>query len=256
MLDKFGPAKGLGISLAAGAAVLVGASAVSATTVNVTSGGIYQPGTITVAGPGLNSNEFSSALDLTATLGAGPQVHTLYTFCVDLFHSINVGFDNAHDIVTGAGDAQLAYAPPLVYHIAALTVDSNGPISGVSGSLLTATQIAEIGGLANLGGQLIATDASDLSNKLAAVQGAIWDIEYPAYSVSAPNSTVQNYLLGYVANAYAGRSLSPVYAIYGPNGQGLIPTGGVPEPATWAVMLVGFGLAGATLRRRRALASI
>lgn len=27
--------------------------------------------------------------------------------------------------------------------------------------------------------------------------------------------------------------------------------GGVPEPATWALMLSGFGLAGATLRRRR-----
>jgi choice-of-anchor C domain-containing protein len=29
-------------------------------------------------------------------------------------------------------------------------------------------------------------------------------------------------------------------------------TGGVPEPATWAVMITGFGLAGAALRRRRA----
>ena len=30
-------------------------------------------------------------------------------------------------------------------------------------------------------------------------------------------------------------------------------TGGVPEPATWALMIAGFGLAGATLRRRRTL---
>ena len=29
--------------------------------------------------------------------------------------------------------------------------------------------------------------------------------------------------------------------------------GGVPEPATWAMMISGFGLAGATLRRRRAI---
>jgi hypothetical protein len=28
--------------------------------------------------------------------------------------------------------------------------------------------------------------------------------------------------------------------------------GGVPEPATWALMIVGFGGAGAMLRRRRA----
>jgi len=30
------------------------------------------------------------------------------------------------------------------------------------------------------------------------------------------------------------------------------PTGGVPEPAGWALMIVGFGSAGAMLRRRRA----
>lgn len=31
--------------------------------------------------------------------------------------------------------------------------------------------------------------------------------------------------------------------------------GAVPEPTTWALMLAGFGLAGATLRRRRAIAA-
>ncbi|MBL8556893.1 MAG: PEPxxWA-CTERM sorting domain-containing protein [Phenylobacterium sp.] len=36
----------------------------------------------------------------------------------------------------------------------------------------------------------------------------------------------------------------------GPGG-GDPPVGGVPEPATWALMLVGFGAAGAGLRRRR-----
>ena len=36
---------------------------------------------------------------------------------------------------------------------------------------------------------------------------------------------------------------------------GVHSTGGVPEPATWAMMIAGFGLAGATLRRRRALSA-
>ena len=30
-----------------------------------------------------------------------------------------------------------------------------------------------------------------------------------------------------------------------------VPPGGVPEPASWALMIAGFGLAGAALRRRR-----
>ncbi len=33
------------------------------------------------------------------------------------------------------------------------------------------------------------------------------------------------------------------------------PTGGVPEPASWALMIAGFGLAGASLRRRRGVAA-
>ena len=36
--------------------------------------------------------------------------------------------------------------------------------------------------------------------------------------------------------------------------QDIIPPGGVPEPATWAMMLVGFGGLGAVMRRRRAVA--
>jgi hypothetical protein len=33
---------------------------------------------------------------------------------------------------------------------------------------------------------------------------------------------------------------------------GLTPTGAIPEPASWAMLIAGFGLIGATLRRRRA----
>lgn len=42
--------------------------------------------------------------------------------------------------------------------------------------------------------------------------------------------------------------------VYG-NNSSLISLAAVPEPAAWATMLAGFGLAGATLRRRRAAAT-
>ncbi len=34
-------------------------------------------------------------------------------------------------------------------------------------------------------------------------------------------------------------------------GTGTPPTGGVPEPATWAMLIAGFGLVGSAMRRRR-----
>lgn len=44
---------------------------------------------------------------------------------------------------------------------------------------------------------------------------------------------------------------------FGPNFNGaLAETGGVPEPATWGLMIMGFGGIGALLRRRRGVASL
>jgi hypothetical protein len=50
-----------------------------------------------------------------------------------------------------------------------------------------------------------------------------------------------SYHLGLLASAG-----SPTYSF---------PHGGVPEPATWAMMIMGFALVGSTLRRRRAIAT-
>ncbi len=41
-----------------------------------------------------------------------------------------------------------------------------------------------------------------------------------------------------------------------PLSPGSFPTGAVPEPATWAMMLAGFGLVGATVRRRRDIGTV
>lgn len=51
-------------------------------------------------------------------------------------------------------------------------------------------------------------------------------------------------------NRITGDYLSTYLDLTGPGT--LIVTGGVPEPATWALMISGFGIAGAALRRRRA----
>ncbi len=63
---------------------------------------------------------------------------------------------------------------------------------------------------------------------------------------------------------YTGALASPTFksgafTLYSPGGQqnGTLtisdtPAGGVPEPASWAMMIVGVGLTGAAMRRRRA----
>jgi len=53
-----------------------------------------------------------------------------------------------------------------------------------------------------------------------------------------------------IYDAHAGSIAGPLADIFvGP------PMGGIPEPATWAMMLVGFGAVGVALRERRRLAA-
>jgi len=75
-----------------------------------------------------------------------------------------------------------------------------------------------------------------------------------SHSYLATSSTGTNANLMY--NASPGDyylQVTPAYIKQGANREalsGTILTGSVPEPATWAMMLVGFGGLGATLRRR------
>ena len=46
-----------------------------------------------------------------------------------------------------------------------------------------------------------------------------------------------------------------VYTTDGDFGRGALTISAVPEPASWALLIAGFGLSGAVLRRRRALAA-
>lgn len=51
---------------------------------------------------------------------------------------------------------------------------------------------------------------------------------------------------------YTTGAFNPISLVVGPNPGGVVSP--APEPASWALMIVGFGAAGWTLRRRRALA--
>ncbi|HEX7946054.1 MAG TPA: PEPxxWA-CTERM sorting domain-containing protein, partial [Phenylobacterium sp.] len=66
-----------------------------------------------------------------------------------------------------------------------------------------------------------------------------------AYNVLAPTGAVA-LLLGVNDDLFSDNNGALRVSVTGSS-----VTGGVPEPATWAMMIAGFGLAGATLRRRR-----
>jgi hypothetical protein len=176
-----------------------------------------------VTGPGIFKVPDMTALDIAYNFGVGPgtPTFTAWGFCIDLFTGVEA---------------------PTQYHIAGV---------GELGSLFTAGQKTQIFGLAAFGANLIKIGAPDLANKLAGVQGAIWAIEYPTLTVSA-NSSIQPYLNAYIAAAPSMTGNAYVLLSDDGKSQGFVI--GVPEPATWAMMIMGFGAVGMVLRSRRRLA--
>ena len=61
-----------------------------------------------------------------------------------------------------------------------------------------------------------------------------------------------------LTNATFGQGSNNKGSVYAKFWLESMPTGGsaVPEPATWAMMITGFGLAGAAIRRRRAITAM
>lgn len=215
------------------AILCAGANSASATAYFLDKGGIYNPKIVHVSGAGFNQDVYASAVRFDANFGAtgSASQFTLWGFCVDLFHSINVGINTQK-------------ALNLKYQTEPFVSDRHG-------NALNSTQIQQITGLASLGSRLIKLGDPDLANRLAAIQSAIWAIEYPTFSVTSADATVQGYINGYktLAPSLGGKAFT-IYAVDGKT-QGFII--GVPEPQTWAMMIIGFGLIGLTLRdgRRR-----
>jgi hypothetical protein len=145
------------LASAVSAAAILTASAASATDYTVTNVGLIG-GTLNLSGLVTANNQLAGLITLTTDKGVIP------TFCVDLFHTINLGTQNYQ------------------YTMVPLTVDSNGPIAGVSGNLLTPTQIGEIQSLTDVGVQEFKAGTGD-ANAYTALQGAIWAVEYPTLNV-------------------------------------------------------------------------
>lgn len=225
------------------------ATAAEATIYNVTSAGLYSYGTVNMAGTitgygGYNSNVYAGALVLQGTTDGG-QNFSVITFCFDLLHSINVGF-NAQ---TGVS-----------YSFSSQPVSTDLSSGGGNGNALTAAQIEQMSGLANLGAWMFTNNVSDLTARISAIQAAIWSVEYGLAASNFSAANASTYYADYLGRSFPGAATRVLVAsdaqgqlIGNVQGVGL---GNVPEPETWALMIVGFGLVGISSRRRKAATQV
>jgi PEP-CTERM motif len=149
------------------------------------------------------------------------------------------------------------------YTIGSSAVSTGSP--GVPADL-TSDQIGEMGALAKFGTPLVYHPGAYTSEEVAAaIQIAMWDIEYEATftydalgspidaAPPAPSGLVAQYMADVGPGAPWGEyfGFKVLYTDATPNNQTLITI--VPEPSTWAMMLLGFaGLGFAGYRRVKA----
>ena len=222
--------------MAASMLIAGGGAASAATTLTISGVGVESYNT--VSNVPFISTAISTAIlfPISAISGALPNLphvaglgvgDTLIVFCDDLVHDVGIGAGGYH------------------YEVGAVTTDSNG-------NSLSVQQSNEMGQLADLGRALYYANPADAAD-LTAVQTAIWDIEYNTTSISAnpypgEDPTVASEIagIGYHGGGYA------VGLIGLDNEQSqILGATSVPEPATWAMMMLGFGGLGVAMRNNR-----
>jgi hypothetical protein len=198
--------------VAIAAAPSAASAAITITDVGVGNGYI---GDVSVSGYG---TPWATPILLTDSHG-----NSYFTYCGDLDHTIGVGGGQS-----------------LPYHLGLLT--ANG-----LGQPLTEAVSNEIGQIAGLGHRDYLH--GDVDGQVAA-QAAIWQLEYGGVSINPDLShpDIEQDFHNFLTNVHDNGHGWAEALISERGNQNLVL--GVPEPATWTSMILGFALIGAASRRR------
>jgi len=266
----------LKVLLAAGvtaASLALIASPANATAFFLDKAEMFTPAQATISGPPAahynTVTAWSGPVLFTANYGTSANANTFnfLGFCVDIFDEITVGVNSPTTL-------------NLAYHDGSLVDNGeHGAAQAAAFVSLSTTQRDQINRLVTFGTALWNADSitdhshlgmsNTLINQLGGIQGAIWQIENPTFSVVGATSpyggagnalAVTNFINLYSSAPFLNTlstghidvvfsdSTSPVH-------QAFAFATNVPEPSTWAMMIAGFGAIGAMLRRCRKTAA-
>ena len=199
------------------------------------------PGQIngTITSPLVNGGMPMSAdigrFEMSGTMQPGGAPATFLSYCIDITKTLSTG----------------------TFNIVSLSSVFSNPIKAAQLTALVTSKDALITG----------TTQGD-KNISAAIQLAVWEIineTASTYSLTAgsfqatlTDASAFSLAQGYLSNlgstmAVPNRQLQ---VLYSQTNQSQIYVSGVPEPATWAMMIAGFGMIGAGMRSRRRTTSV
>lgn len=196
----------------------------------------FLTGTIQHVPTALSLNVAIGRFKLTGTEQPGGAAVSFLTYCVDIFHALQ----------------------PASYDFAA--------VATLVPSAIKQNQLLAL--LANA--DPLITTAANPNQTAAAIQLAVWEISNETaatYSFSAGafrssggnSGGARTLAMTYLNNITGGTWTAPangsLQLLYSANSQSQL-IAAVPEPATWAMMLGGFGVIGAAARRRKAAARV
>jgi hypothetical protein len=178
--------------------------------------------------------------------------------------SLNVGIGRLNLTGKDANNASASFLTFCVDIFHTLTVPAQFDFKPTSTLITDATKVSRLTTLVGMSNLLI-NNASDKATTSAALQLAAWEIVNEkttnAYSFSTGDfrssggnsDGARTLAMTYLNNITTNKWQAPngtLKLFYSANSQSQVLSA-VPEPATWAMMIGGFGLVGGTMRRRR-----